>query len=260
MDIKLVVTDLDRTLLRTDKNISDYTVSIFKQCRERGIVTAIATARSEVSAKRYIDRINPDIVISCGGALVRCSDKTIYRSVLPASISDRLIYEMVTSDLVGEITVDCDSGYYVSYSSPADHPDYLHGIYYDFNKPLGQDTYKITSEIFDQSYAKQLLQKYPECSVIHFSGEAWCRFASVTADKSIALQKLSSYLDVPTSQFAAFGDDYNDIEMIRGCGIGVAVANAIDEAKAVADFICDTNDNDGVAGWLDERVLPGGAC
>ena len=43
--------------------------------------------------------------------------------------------------------------------------------------------------------------------------------------------------------------------MLRECGIGVAVANAIDEAKAVADFVCDTNDNDGVARWLEENLL-----
>ena len=53
----------------------------------------------------------------------------------------------------------------------------------------------------------------------------------------------------------AFGDDYNDIEMLRDCGIGVAVANAIPEVKTAADYICDTNDNDGVAKWLEERVL-----
>lgn len=49
----------------------------------------------------------------------------------------------------------------------------------------------------------------------------------------------------------AFGDDHNDIEMLRECGVGVAVANAIDEAKAVADYICDTSDNDGLARWLE---------
>ena len=46
-----------------------------------------------------------------------------------------------------------------------------------------------------------------------------------------------------------------DFEMLCGCGIGVAVAKAIDEAKAVADFICDDCDDDGVAKWLEENVL-----
>jgi hydroxymethylpyrimidine pyrophosphatase-like HAD family hydrolase len=54
---------------------------------------------------------------------------------------------------------------------------------------------------------------------------------------------------------AAFGDDHNDVEMLRRCGFGVAVANAIEEAKAAAGCICGTNDNDGVANWIEERVL-----
>jgi hydroxymethylpyrimidine pyrophosphatase-like HAD family hydrolase len=46
-------------------------------------------------------------------------------------------------------------------------------------------------------------------------------------------------------EVAAFGDDHNAIEMLRNCGIGVAVENAIDKAKAAADYLCDTNDNYG---------------
>ena len=42
--------------------------------------------------------------------------------------------------------------------------------------------------------------------------------------------------------------------MLRGCGIGVAVSNAINEAKLVANYICDTNENDGVVKWLEENA------
>ena len=48
---------------------------------------------------------------------------------------------------------------------------------------------------------------------------------------------------------------FRSVEMLRECGIGVAVANAIDEAKAAADFVCDTNDYDGVAKWIMENIL-----
>jgi hydroxymethylpyrimidine pyrophosphatase-like HAD family hydrolase len=54
---------------------------------------------------------------------------------------------------------------------------------------------------------------------------------------------------------AAFGDDFSDVEMLNECGIGIAVANAIVEAKTTADYICDTNDNDGVAKWIEEKIL-----
>jgi hydroxymethylpyrimidine pyrophosphatase-like HAD family hydrolase len=75
------------------------------------------------------------------------------------------------------------------------------------------------------------------------------------ARKRNAVIALATEFGVSLAEVAAFGDDYNDIEMLRECGAGVAVANAIDEAKAAADYICDANDNDGVAKWLERNVL-----
>ena len=54
---------------------------------------------------------------------------------------------------------------------------------------------------------------------------------------------------------AAFGDDYNDIDMLRACGVGVAVDNALPEVKAAADLLCADCDADGVAHWLETNVL-----
>ena len=47
----------------------------------------------------------------------------------------------------------------------------------------------------------------------------------------------------------------NDIDLLNYAGVSVAVANALDEVKSVADYACDTNENDGVAKWLEERIL-----
>jgi hydroxymethylpyrimidine pyrophosphatase-like HAD family hydrolase len=56
------------------------------------------------------------------------------------------------------------------------------------------------------------------------------------------------------TEIAAFGDDINDMEMLQNCGVGVAMANGLDRVKAAADWVCDTNDQDGVAKWLVERL------
>jgi hydroxymethylpyrimidine pyrophosphatase-like HAD family hydrolase len=57
------------------------------------------------------------------------------------------------------------------------------------------------------------------------------------------------------SDIIAFGDDYNDMEMLKNCGVGVAVANACDEAKSAADYVCGSNDEDGAANWLEINML-----
>jgi len=75
------------------------------------------------------------------------------------------------------------------------------------------------------------------------------------ATKWEAVKLLANHFNISTDEVVAFGDDYNDISMLHECGIGIAVDNALDEVKAVADYNCDTNDNDGVAKWLEENVL-----
>jgi hydroxymethylpyrimidine pyrophosphatase-like HAD family hydrolase len=75
------------------------------------------------------------------------------------------------------------------------------------------------------------------------------------AVKSKAVAALAERWGVDRAEIAAFGDDSVDTELLRYCGIGVAMGNALDEVKSAADFICDTNENDGVAKWLEENVL-----
>ena len=82
MSIKMIVTDLDRTLLRSDKNISEYTARVLSACQQRGKFVVFATARSENSCKRFTDTIKPDAIVSNGGALVRVGEDNIYRSAM----------------------------------------------------------------------------------------------------------------------------------------------------------------------------------
>lgn len=66
---------------------------------------------------------------------------------------------------------------------------------------------------------------------------------------------IANEFNIDKSEIVAFGDDMNDKEMLVSMGSGVAMGNAIEEVKVIADYICDTNDNDGVAKWLDENII-----
>lgn len=258
MPAKMIVTDLDRTLLRSNKTISDYTARVLIACQQQGIMVVFATARSENSCKRFTDIINPVAIISNGGAMVRVGEKIVYRAVMNIEITNGLLLSCLKQPSVGYITVDTDKGYFVN--KPVDENDpgwieYLPAYYVDFSQCLDCDAYKITVEISDDTTAHEIVSAFPTVDVIPFSGEGWFRFADKAADKWSGVKALSAYTGIDLTSIAAFGDDYNDVEMLRECGVGVAVANAINECKAAADFICDNNDNDGVAKWLEENVL-----
>lgn len=72
--------------------------------------------------------------------------------------------------------------------------------------------------------------------------------------KMNGIRTLAERYNISPSQIVAFGDDYNDIEMLKSCGIGVAVENALSEVKKAAKEITESNEHDGVAKWL-ERFL-----
>lgn len=76
-----------------------------------------------------------------------------------------------------------------------------------------------------------------------------------SATKQSAIKIIADRMGLGFNDIVAFGDDYNDIGMLRECGTGVAVINALDEVKAAADCVCDSNDNDGVAKWIGENIL-----
>ena len=73
--------------------------------------------------------------------------------------------------------------------------------------------------------------------------------------KEKAIEVLCDHLKITPLQIAAFGDDFNDIGMLKLCGKGIAMKNAIPEVQQVADGVCKSNEEDGVANWIKENLL-----
>ncbi|HPF56766.1 MAG TPA: HAD hydrolase family protein, partial [Clostridiales bacterium] len=153
------------------------------------------------------------------------------------------------------IAVATQDRYLVSYTSPPDHPDYANGIIYNFRKPLSVPTYKITAEVFGSKLGHEIAAKYPNCSYVSYIGELWGKFAHFEAEKMTALEAVLPRLGIIAAQVAAFGDDMVDLELIKRCGVGVAVENAIPEIKEAADEITGSNDENGVADWIEKNLL-----
>lgn len=100
-----------------------------------------------------------------------------------------------------------------------------------------------------------ILRNYPEVYLLSNNGESWHQIMHTSSSKFNAIAFLSKHTGIASEDIISFGDDYNDVEMLQKCGVGVAVENAVNEAKAAAKFICETNEKDGVAKYLEKYIL-----
>ena len=257
--MKLIVTDLDNTLLRRDKSISDDTVEVFRRCRERGILIAFATTRSEFASVRFSYRIRPDIFISNGGALARYKGKVLYRTSIPSVLGNRLLHEFSEMEGILEYAVDAENGYFDSGATdkePEYRIDYTNAKHTDFSRETDfGNVFKIMVRAVLAQNVYDVADRYPELDVINFAGEDWYQVKPIGATKELALAVVCSELGIGLTDAVAFGDDLNDLGMLKSCGRGVAVSNAVAKVKAVADCVCGDCDEDGVARWLERNIL-----
>lgn len=73
--------------------------------------------------------------------------------------------------------------------------------------------------------------------------------------KGRSLREIADYYGIKNENTVSFGDELNDLDLIKNAGIGVAMGNSIDEIKAIADYITLTNDENGVADYINKKIL-----
>lgn len=254
MSVKMIVTDLDNTLLRRDKTASDYTVNIFKQLREHSILTAFATARYFRTVEEWIIPrigIHPEIVISLNGAHAYQGAMPLYKATISSETGNTIVGVLRKNG--GKIMVGTSR---IRYSErPIEDTHASFSVKYNFNEPIYEEFHYIDVCGVDSNTLDRIAIEFPELRYQRYTDSALITFQHVNAGKGIALSSIMERLNISSDEVIGFGDDHNDIEMLCECGVGVAVANAIDECKAVADYICGDCDIDGVAHWIEENVL-----
>ncbi len=253
---KLIVLDLDGTLLNSRKEISEGNLAALKRARENGALIAFSTARSAGAMREYIASVQPDILISNGGALVERNGEVIFSRQLSADSVRHIIKRCFELSGGGcEITIETDFGYFWNYKPDCDFSRYetpenvQHNDFTDFN----YSAYKVTAEVEREEDALKIAAEIPDCGTLSFRGEIWRRFAHIEATKRSALEHICGCLEIQPKEILAFGDDRNDLEMLEYC-TGVAMGNALEEVKSAAEFVTDTNDNDGVAVYLNKLL------
>ncbi|MCR4795606.1 MAG: Cof-type HAD-IIB family hydrolase [Ruminococcus sp.] len=251
---KLILTDLDHTLLKTDGTISLRTLEVLRKCREKGPLFAIATARYWIGAERYIELLKPDCEITTDGTLIHAADRCIYSCELTADVTNGIVEELLRIVPTAEITVANGKTVYWNSRHIAESEKLHKAVYFEYDRPLRCSGNKIVAELPDESIARDIADKFG-CKLQCYRGENWYGFLPSGAGKTAAINALAEKCGISLAETVSFGDDKNDIDMLKMCGTGVAVANAVQEVLDIADEVTASNDEDGVALWLEKNVL-----
>lgn len=251
---KLILLDLDGSLLDSRKNISEYTLNVLQKCRSKGMFIGIATARSEMNAERLISVVKPDVVILNGGALACCRGEVIYSLLFSEQETMKLVHAGI--DAGCEVTVDTPNKSYWNYKI---HPreisaDWSDTVYTDYSN-FHEKSFKVCIQTTDLEFSEKIAADIENCTYTKFSDCDWFKFSKAGASKENAIPSVEKALGISSDEIIAFGDDYVDIEMLKYCGRGIAMGNAIDEVKNAADEITCDNDSDGVAIYLERNFL-----
>ena len=234
--IKMVAIDLGGTLLRSDYTISDYTASILKKCRKKGIKVVYVTTRHNISKFPKVAEL-ADGLVSNNGATAYIGDTLIYEKTIPAESVRQFLFAVH------------NVGVKILFKSDDE--------YVDFNTLDDAKALLAMVDTTDEpKLAEFVIKKFlpPNSYLLVKEGGRLIVILHNEARKCNGVAALAEHWGINSSEIVAFGDDTIDIDMLKYCGTGVAVGNALDEVKNIANYTCESNDDDGVAKWLDSRI------
>lgn len=254
---RILLFDLDGTLLRSDKTISKRTLDVLHKCREKGFLIGISTSRSEINCLKFVPELSPDILVVSGGAIVKYGENYVYAAEFSVEETKNMI--RIAREVCGEeceLTIDTLHEHYWNYKVDPNVMDASWGetIYTNFENFV-QKGVKVCIEIFDSEKAMMLSKIFVDCDCVKFSDGDWYKFTKKEATKENAISKVCECVGITKDKIIAFGDDYVDIGMLKLCGIGVAMGNSIEEVKQIADVVIGNNDEDGIAEYLERYHL-----
>ncbi len=255
MKTKIILVDLDLTLLHSDGSLSRRNIDALKKCQKQSIIVGFCTSRGTTRIKKFTDAVNPELWICNAGATIYFKGELIHAESFSLEETRGLlskVYEVCGDD--AEITVDTIDDFFWNRRENKTTQYMPEAAFNDF-KDFSEPAMKFCVQTSDSSKANDIIADFPNCSAILFSDIPWYKFSPKSATKENAVAFLEKHFKIPTSQMVSFGDDFTDIGMLKATGIGVAMENAIPEVKAIATASTLSCDDDGVADYLEKNVL-----
>lgn len=274
MDIKLIALDLDGTTLRSKSVLSEETKEALEAAIRKGVHVVVATGRTFTALPKCIFEIEGlRYAITSNGAHTTdlSIQKTIYSNCADGVAMEK-VRELLMANRQHPVEVFTEGRAYIDQAVFDDVKEngstYMDAEYimdtrnpvpciYSFmldNKDAIENINIHLEDLEDKRRLNEILRDYRGITVtssvphnIEIGGE--------TTSKATAIFSLCHMLGIDEENVMAVGDSPNDIAMIKAAGLGIAVGNAVDEVKEIADFITLSNQEDGVAYAVKKFVL-----
>ena len=259
MDKKLIALDLDGTLKSSKKQILLKTKTILQELAKKGIVIVLASGRPTAGMYNEANELKLDklggYLLSFNGAKVinYQNKKIIYQNVYDASIAHNVYdrakeFNLAAMTYTDElILTEDDYDEYVLIESDINHMPIKHID--DFKKTVNFSVNKVLltgKPDYVESILDDFKVPFEDTLSIYRSTPFFIEVMGKNIDKAASLQRLIEHLGIKQDEVICFGDGYNDLRMIKFAGLGVAMANSVDDVKKYADYVTLSNDEEGI--------------
>ncbi|OTP09678.1 HAD superfamily hydrolase [Enterococcus sp. 10A9_DIV0425] len=267
--IKAIFFDIDGTLVNDQSKALESTKQAINYLRKNGILCGVATGRSPVRIKEIIDELDLDMYVVYNGQLVLHKDKRIVDQPFEPEVLARIVHfsdenhrQIIfggSDRLDGSTTMLLGQSIFIKRLVtilPKKFPVRLMKKILQTFSPHRQrrryENLEILQEpiyqcilLSQESEQEKLNRLFPDCT-FQRSNPYTVDIIPKGGSKLLGIQAFAKDAGIELSEIMAFGDHYNDIEMLKGVGIGVAMGNAQEEVKRIADFVTQTNEENGI--------------
>jgi Cof subfamily protein (haloacid dehalogenase superfamily) len=262
--IRLLAVDLDGTVLTKNRKPHPQNSEAFRRAREAGIVVVPASGRSLDSLRPYAEELGTGLAaICCNGAhVVGPEGEEVVHHGLDVSVLDMLLQYGEANNVHvhmysrGELIFFSNSVWGDLYITRLTTMTPVWRSVADA-RTLPITKVMIVDDASNIPVHRDRIALLLDSRLVAIteSEAEYLEFLHPLANKGNALRTLAGHLGVPQEQTAAIGDYLNDLEMIRWAGIGAAVANALTEVRECADVVVASNEEGGVASFIDSLLV-----
>ncbi|WP_053361860.1 Cof-type HAD-IIB family hydrolase [Bacillus sp. FJAT-27251] len=262
----LIALDLDGTLLKDDKTISENNKKVIQKAREHGHVVMIATGRPFRSSEMYYHELELDTpIVNFNGAFIHHPlDQSwgVHHSPLSINVAKDIVEALESfrfHNIIAEVIDD---------------------LYFHYHDEKLIDLFGLGDPNITTGDLRRFLKKSPTSMLIHTEEEqlssirahlsevhaevidhrSWAapyhviEIVKYGLNKAVGLKKASDHFNIPAERIIAFGDEDNDLEMLEFAGRGIAMGNGIDAVKNIANEVTLSNEEDGIGVYLNDLL------